>query len=47
MSKKSRPGDGIFAQGRKGMSPGATDQEPVASTVTNLVAGVARIWNWK
>ncbi|MGP4806340.1 lariocidin/triculamin family lasso peptide core domain [Agrobacterium cavarae] len=47
MSKKSRPGDGIFAQGAKGMSPGATDKQSATSTIANLIAGVAQLRDWK
>ncbi|NRP74649.1 hypothetical protein ILFOPFJJ_05571 [Ensifer psoraleae] len=47
MSKKSSPGDGTFANGVKGMSPGGADKVSVAATVGNLIAGVARVWHWK
>ncbi|SCX35809.1 lariocidin/triculamin family lasso peptide core domain [Agrobacterium rosae] len=47
MSKKSKPGDGIFAQGAKGMSPGATDKQSAAFTIANLVSGVSKLMVWK
>lgn len=47
MSKKSKPGDGLFPNGVKGMSPGATENESLFRTFSNLFSGMARIWAWK